>query len=58
MLTVELDKEKGPQVIYFANHHCSKVSLKFAVQIRVPQGKELPAFLQLFGGGMIVYVEQ
>jgi supervillin len=39
MLTVELDKEKGPQ-------------------IRVVQGKEPPAFLQLFGGGMIICPEQ
>ena len=35
LLTVELDKEKGPQ-------------------IRVEPGKEPPAFLQLFGGSMII----
>ena len=34
-MTVELDKEKGPQV-------------------RVVQGTEHPAFLQLFNGSMIV----
>ena len=34
-MTVELDKEKGPQV-------------------RVVQGAEHPAFLQLFNGSMIV----
>ena len=35
LMTVELDKEKGPQV-------------------RVVQGKEPPAFLNLFSGGMIL----
>ena len=35
VMTVELDKEKGPQ-------------------IRVVQGKEHPAFLQLFNGSMII----
>ena len=35
LMTVELDKEKGPQV-------------------RVTQGKEPPAFLQLFNGGMVI----
>ena len=35
LMTVELDKEKGPQV-------------------RVVEGKEPPAFLSLFGGGMII----
>ena len=34
-MTVELDKEKGPQV-------------------RVVQGKEPPAFLNLFDGGMML----
>ena len=35
MITVELDKERAPQ-------------------IRVTQGKEHPAFLQLFNGSMII----
>lgn len=35
VMTVELDKEKGPQ-------------------IRVIQGKEPPAFFNLFNGGMII----
>ena len=35
LLTVELDKERGPQV-------------------RVVEGKEPPAFLNLFGGGMVL----
>ena len=35
LMTVELDKEKGPQV-------------------RVVEGKEPPAFLSLFGGGMMI----
>jgi hypothetical protein len=35
LMTVELDKEKGPQV-------------------RVTQGKEPPAFLALFNGGMVI----
>lgn len=35
LMTVELDKEKGPQV-------------------RVVQGKEPPAFLNLFNGSMIL----
>ena len=35
LMTVELDKEKGPQV-------------------RVTQGKEPPAFLSLFNGGMVI----
>ena len=34
-MTIELDKEKGPQ-------------------IRVVQGKEPPAFLNLFNGGMVL----
>lgn len=54
VITVELDEERGPQVFAINLQSYCEIHQRFDLQIRVPQGKEPPVFLQVFGGGIVV----
>lgn len=65
-MTVELDEERGAQVHKSPHEYepcpcpqqqaCERNNRNFiCLQVQVQQGKEPPAFLQCFRGGMVVH---